>query len=559
MADFDGVNGPDVAFASWGDDSVKVLLAEAGGALPSATSFPAGDGATGLCAGEFTGDSHIDLIVSNDTLSTNEINLLVNNGSGGFGAPMRLRTITDPRYVECGDLDHDGNTDIAIETADDVVVLFGGGDSSIAAQAVVEADTNPRAVAIGDMNNDAGLDLLISSGQFLRVYAGGSRSFPTPLDHPTGSADGIAIVDLDGTGGTDVALALRNGLQGLDPIAVLPGAGDGTFRGPGFTTGIGREVRLVDLDADGDLDLVGTAGDSVVTMLGDGTGEFVPGTSVDVGMSPFAIVVADANEDDVLDVVSANSAGDDLSLVLGDGRGGFLPATSIAADGEDPRAIEAADFNEDGHIDLAIVNNDSRNVTVRFGDGMGGFDEFTTFPIPSTARSIAVGDLNNDRHIDVAVGHANFTGRVSIHYNDERGNFVEGPVYTRPTSVRDVDIVDVNNDNHPDLVVVANGISTYLADGAGGFGSPIVSDSRSRLTQAVVGDFDEDRHVDVVVGLDVLDAICLQRGDGAGNFGSPQCWGLGRANWLAAADLNGDYHLDVAASSPSNVAVYFNQ
>jgi hypothetical protein len=67
----------------------------------------------------------------------------------------------------------------------------------------------------------------------------------------------------------------------------------------------------------------------------------------------------------------------------------------------------AADFNRDGNLDLIAASFSDSAVALLPGDG---FRMPTTYPIPTTATSLAVEDFNRDQAPDVAVGGANQPG-----------------------------------------------------------------------------------------------------------------------------------------------------
>src|SRR5262245_66624199 len=52
---------------------------------------------------------------------------------------------------------------------------------------------------------------------------------------------------------------------------------------------------------------------------------FSPATSFPVGASPQAVVAADFNNDDTLDVATANAGGNNVSVLLGNPGGTFQP------------------------------------------------------------------------------------------------------------------------------------------------------------------------------------------------------------------------------------------
>ena len=101
-------------------------------------------------------------------------------------------------------------------------------------------------------------------------------------------------------------------------------------------------------------------------MLGDGRGGFVEerGSPFDFGHNVFHAVVAEVNRDGKMDVVA--SAGDGVRVMLGDGRGGFAPGPATQT-GRGVWRLGAADFNGDGKMDVVTSNVESNTVSVLLG------------------------------------------------------------------------------------------------------------------------------------------------------------------------------------------------
>jgi hypothetical protein len=126
------------------------------------------------------------------------------------------------------------------EEARSIVVLLGNGDGTFVppvAYTVNVSTYNPTdMLALGDLNGDGKLDLALAPGYEYEVavfLGNGDGSFGSAMSYSTnatdaGSAEGIAIVDANGDGKSDViadrAVGLGNQLQ------VFPGNGDGTLQ-----------------------------------------------------------------------------------------------------------------------------------------------------------------------------------------------------------------------------------------------------------------------------------------------------------------------------------------
>ena len=131
---------------------------------------------------------------------------------------------------------------------------------------------------------------------------------------------------------------------------------------------------------------------------------------------------------------------------------------------------------------------------------------------------------------------------------------------------------DINNDGNPDLVLACGGtrsLNIFIGRGDGQFeitpGSPLLLPHPPN--EIVIGDMNNDKHLDFVIGSHDTYGIIILAGDGKGKFivspdsvrmreGShPHTHGLG------IADLNGDNYIDIvtANSSDNDISVMLNK
>jgi hypothetical protein len=184
---------PDLAVANGSSNDVSVLLGNgsggfspAGGSPFSVAGFP-----DSVAAGDLDGDGKRDLVIANG--GSNDVSVLLGNGSGGFsaagGSPFAVGTA--PTSVAVGDLNGDGQHDLATANSgsNDVSVLLGNGSGGFSAAGgspfVVGSD--PLSVATGDLNGDAKPDLATAngfSGNVSALLGNGSGGFSAAGGEP---------------------------------------------------------------------------------------------------------------------------------------------------------------------------------------------------------------------------------------------------------------------------------------------------------------------------------------------------------------------------------------
>jgi hypothetical protein len=387
---------------------------------PEARYF-SGFKAYALLGGDLDGDGHPDLAVINEYGSS--IGVFLDNFSTGAFARLpnpagKPKDEPDNRALNFGpvgayptgggmaDFNHDGHLDVV--TADyhgySVTILLNDGKTGALnlkppASYPTDGVSETSNLAIGDLNKDGNPDVIATNP--LR------SSISVFLSHPDGTLDpavnlpvgvmggshpfSLAIADFNGDGNNDVAVADDT----TGTMRVRLGHGDGTFE-PEVPYDIGGTQSFVviasDVNLDGKVDLVvaDRGSDTVSVLLGHGDGTFKKAIVSSIGppgvtfpgkgrpwFGPYAVAVADINQDGVPDIVTPNFLGDSVSLLLGIGNGHFDPAQELKfgppTDANfmftTPYGIVAADFNGDGKIDFATANAGSDDLAVRLNTG----------------------------------------------------------------------------------------------------------------------------------------------------------------------------------------------
>jgi hypothetical protein len=244
---------------------------------------------------------------------------------------------------------------------------------------------------------------------------------------------GIAVGDVNGDGLDDVYLCQPPALPNL----LLLQNGDGTVSEVGQQAGVdwledSRAALLVDLDNDGDQDLVVVHGRKVFIQANDGHGKFDLKTIVDTPSSLYGISAVDYDRDGDLDLFICGYAPssavrpDDIFanpmpyydatngapnvMLRNDGGWSFTDvAEQVGFSGNNPRFSYAGawdDMDNDGDMDLYIANDFGRDNLFRNDNGQFldvaselGVDDI------GPGMSVAWGDYNNDGHMDIYVSN----------------------------------------------------------------------------------------------------------------------------------------------------------
>ena len=252
VGDFNNDGKQDLVTANSGDNTVSVLLGDGNGTFQTAVNSSAGNSPHSVASADFNGDGKLDLVVtnclvdpsqsvfdcSNQTRVDDTITVLQGNGDGSFGAPARFRAGVSPYTVVLGDLNGDGNIDLAVldhgapiqqgnthtfvDQGFAITIFEGNGKGVFSRVHDYPLPSVPTSIAVADFNSDRKLDLVVNGGsfservgnggqvvsgaEFYELLGNGDGSFQAPVSYlgPPGSGFAELQADLNGDGRPDL-------------------------------------------------------------------------------------------------------------------------------------------------------------------------------------------------------------------------------------------------------------------------------------------------------------------------------------------------------------------
>jgi len=502
------------------------------------------------------------------------LNVLLNNGSGGFAAPIAYSnpnvSSTEILSGYAVDVNNDGYPDIvALDQFNNALLVYlnlkNGTFGTPTAIDMPYDFGSIASVAIGDVNGDGKLDAVTvanninsysSSTVTVQTYLGNgdgtfqmpttalTQTFPVAAGVQFNGNLSVTLGDLNKDGKLDIAVVMEELTQptvGSIVATAALGNGDGTFgalnvnnpvsvsytaTGAPFLILVTSGVQILDVNGDSNPDLlVDVAGTSsaLMTALGNGSGGFSSVVQTPNAGGGQQIVYADVNGDGIPDMVQTSGV---LEVWTGKGDGTFqlaVDGASYVEDGGSSQSIAVADFNGDGSPDIAQLGGDYKQLSLFAGNGKGSFDGAPTLASSTDA-------VPNPFFISLAdaedVQGKGFTSALYIDYSGALPQVVTG-----------------------------------VSDGKGNFTYAVGVTSAAApnldFVEPVQADFNGDGKQDLlIVNTDGSVSAALSNGDGS--FGALKSLALPSLNcvpgYAATGDLNGDGKIDVVLTYVGDAA-----
>ncbi|MGB7346615.1 MAG: FG-GAP-like repeat-containing protein, partial [Pirellulaceae bacterium] len=282
--------------------------------LATDTSF---DGAIG----DLDGDGDLDVLVSNFN-SADQIWL--NDGSGNFTAGPTLTTTGNSLVVELADVDSDGDLDAITGAGFEELWINQGGIQAgtegafvISANAFGTLSRITTDISPADVDGDGDIDVVFSYSNNVNtvhlnqggLQGGTEGQFASGTNFGAVSVTSLELGDLDGDGDVDAFVSRGTSTFNALPSQVFLNDGLGTFTdsGQSLVGNVGeqtRDVKLGDVDNDGDLDaFLATFNDNEI-FLNDGSGSFTDSGLAIGGVTDYdnyAVALGDVDGDGFLD------------------------------------------------------------------------------------------------------------------------------------------------------------------------------------------------------------------------------------------------------------------
>jgi Calx-beta domain-containing protein/VCBS repeat protein len=284
------------------------------------------------------------------TYTDGYVNVLIGNGSGGFG-PAEVHPLgagRTPAGVAVADINGDGKADVMTANYGDLSVLLGNGGGSVGSPINSGSGIALPSISLGDVDGDGKVDTLLGSGGGLSVQKGdGLGGFTAqPFVNPSVySATSGVMGDVNADGKIDLVTA-----RAINNYTCTSSGYFGCYSGYNTTTS------------------------QATVLLGNGLGNFaLPLTSSlggDLGLGYLAdLGIADLNGDARPDLVAIDTSAGKAIVATNNSDWNPPPAFAIS---DAPTIVEGNSGTVNAVFTVSIVGAHSGNVSVNYATADNG-------------------------------------------------------------------------------------------------------------------------------------------------------------------------------------------
>ncbi len=455
-----------------------------------------------------------------------------------FSEQLRLSSpVRFPYSNMSGDIDLDGDIDLAATSGDKLYWYENLGDNTFALEQLIGSHPGIKSVFLSDLDLDGDQDFLLTACNLFSVSTiedyvlwienTGSGTFGPVVyisqQHEAKRAVYAMAADLDGDGDPDIISASEKD----NKIAWHENLGGGSFGVQVVLTDtayLAKEVFTADLDNDGDLDILSASfNDDKIAWFENLGGSFGPmqiiSTTCDGAM---AVVAGDLDGDLDIDVVSCSYNSDKIIWFENTGGGLFSSEQIISSTILKPQTL--ALFDVDYDLDLDVISGSRGDSKIAWHENSGGGVFVVEHVLSDSSlrpESVRTGDFNSDGLMDIVSASYQFHGHE---WFQNMGGGVFATSYNLSTSVAQnygVCAIDLDNDGALEALSVSyseNSVGWYHNKGEHFNTQRLITNSLLGASDVMGADIDNDGDNDVVACGSSANTIIWYENSGSASF-----------------------------------------
>ena len=478
------------------------------------------DTAFGIYPADFDNDNDIDLLITEDPY-TNRAYWHENDGSGNFIAEHLIDASSsqDFQHVMIEDMDNDNDNDIVIVASSSIRYYINDGNGEFADYVDFTESlfgTWMQYGAMADIDGDSDIDIIsLAYGQDQLAWSENDGNLVFNNHHiitgNTSNAETVVFSDADYDGDTDILCAA----YGESAIMMFENDGDQNFtQEVEVITGQSypRLLHAGDINGDGYDDLVFVGNGSISWSANDGSGAFgEPNTLAET--TTFNIHLVDIDLDGDLDILSAHYTQHQILLWVNQGGGVFGSSILIAWWSSYVTGIDTGDLDGDGDLDILAGSSTGQELSWHEQEDDGSFSNEKIISNSDDADNVLAADMDGDGDLDFLASN-HMTDDLRWWENDGSGSFTTKHVIGNwEDGVSPIQVGDVDLDGDIDIIAALlddHEIRLYENCGNNVFAPPVKLVENFENPQDIqLGDLDGDGDLDLAAASYDNDKVSL--------------------------------------------------
>lgn len=401
-----------------------------------------------LYVGDLDMDGDMDLATAEDG-APGFLFIYLNDGQANFVLHKAFSGVYHPTHMVGADIDRDGDIDLITSNHDSGnqgFVTVWQNDNKTFSKTVhgYEENSGYRWLQTGDVDGDGDLDVAVSgiAGHLVLFTNNGDGGLSQPQPTQISASGAFVLTDVDSDGDVDIAAVSAFSNSVTIYVNDAGNFGSSQFCSVGLYP---QHLVAADFNGDGAVDLCTSDmnSNSLSLLQNNGDGSFAEAVQRKAPERPQQLLANDYDGDGDLDIAVIGSRENVLSFLTNDGDGTFSQSSSFSLR-QYAKALQTADLDMDETLDILVVDADiPGSVTTYLNSSTG-----------AAPKILSISDIANDQGRQVRV-----TWSRSLNETDDNDPSVT--FYSLWRRVDDINKTERCDDNTDKQLPLAESAKTF--------------------------------------------------------------------------------------------------
>jgi hypothetical protein len=252
-----------------------------------------------------------------------------------------------------------------------------------------------HSVAVADVTGDGVKDILSSYDDSITIFNGASNFSTTEIESAASNVSFITVADLTNDGVNNPDVIVTEGYSNSSDDIYWYEYNTWIRRPISTSNSIDGDIKVQDMDLDGDLDIVAVTDTQIVWYENGNTWLEHAIIDIDFTISRFEIIDFDFDGD--IDIVATAN---DIDEVIWFENDTSWQKRIISSDVENPSGLAINDIDDDGSLDIVVTSTGNSFILLQ---DINGWQKTTLYSLYDSdiTTDVVITDMNNDGVLDI--------------------------------------------------------------------------------------------------------------------------------------------------------------